>query len=104
MSVSYGFYNSLNHDRRYSANEMASIFDGLIGDGVYKSVGDHLAVTQHGSGDSMSIDVGSGRAWFDHTWIYNNATLTLELESSNLILDRIDAVVIEVNADVERTL
>lgn len=100
MSVSYGFYNSLNHDRRYSANEMASIFDGLISDGVYKSVGDHLAVTQHGSGDSMSVDVGSGRAWFDHTWIYNNATLTLELSPSNLVLNRIDAVVIEVNADV----
>ena len=34
MSVTYGFYNSLNGDRRYDANQMSAIFDGLIIDGV----------------------------------------------------------------------
>lgn len=100
MSVSYGFYNSLNHDRRYNANEMASIFDGIVYDGVYKRIGDHFLVTQHGDTPDMTVNVGSGRAWFNHTWTYNSATLPLELDPSSMVLDRIDAVVLEVNADV----
>ena len=30
MSVTYGFYNSKNRDRRYDAIQMSSIFDGII--------------------------------------------------------------------------
>ena len=47
MSVTYGFYNSINGDRKYNALEMSSIFDGIIVDGVYMSIGDALNV--HGS-------------------------------------------------------
>ena len=34
MSVSSGFFNSLNGDRKYNAAQMSAIFDGLIIDGV----------------------------------------------------------------------
>lgn len=44
MSVTYGFYNSRNHDRRYDAIQMSSIFDGIIRDGIYMSIGDHMIV------------------------------------------------------------
>ena len=40
MSVTYGFYNSIKGDRKYNALEMSSIFDGIIVDGVYMSIGD----------------------------------------------------------------
>ena len=39
MSFTYGFYNSKNHDRTYNAEQMSSIFDGLIEDGIYESIG-----------------------------------------------------------------
>ena len=42
MSVTYGFYNSIKGDRKYNALEMSSIFDGIIVDGVYMSIGDAL--------------------------------------------------------------
>lgn len=41
--------------------------------------------------------IGIGRAWFNRSWIYNDAILPLTLEASELLLDRYDAVVIEVN-------
>ena len=39
MTVSYGFYNSLNGDRKYNARHMSMIFDGIIRDGVFMSIG-----------------------------------------------------------------
>lgn len=47
MSVTYGFYNSIKGDRKYNALEMSSIFDGIIVDGVYMSIGDALNVKWH---------------------------------------------------------
>ena len=96
MSVTYGFYNSINGDRKYNALEMSSIFDGIIVDGVY--IGDALNVQSSGG---MGITVGIGRAWFDHTWTLNDSLLPLTLESSDVLLNRIDAVVLEINNNTE---
>ena len=50
MSVTYGFYNSINGDRKYNALEMSSIFDGIIVDGVYMSIGvEREIVRRHGN-------------------------------------------------------
>jgi hypothetical protein len=96
MSVTYGFYNSINGDRKYNALEMSSIFDGIIVDGVYMSIGDALNVKSSGG---MGITVGTGRAWFNHTWTLNDSVMPLTIESSDVLLNRIDAVVLEVNND-----
>ena len=72
MSISYGFYNSINHDRKYNAEQISSIFDGIITDGVYHSIGNAFSVTP---GTDMSVNVASGRAWFNHTWTLNDAMI-----------------------------
>jgi len=95
MSVTFGFYNSLNHDRLYDAKQMSSIFDGIIADGVFSSVGSKFAPTANGG---MVIGIGSGRAWFNHTWTNNDATLLLSIASAEAILNRIDTIVLEVNS------
>lgn len=94
MSLTSGFFNSLNHDRKYNAIQMSSIFDGIIRDGVFMSITDKLMVEAE---SGMTIVSKPGRAWFDHTWTLNDAKLPLVVEQSELILDRIDAVVLEVN-------
>ncbi len=94
MSVTYGFYNARNHDRRYNAIQMSSIFDGIINDGIYMSIGDQLVVKAN---SGMMVTVGTGRAWFNHTWTLNDALLPIELPLSEVILNRIDAVVLEAN-------
>lgn len=97
MSVTYGFYNSSNGDRKYNALQMSQIFDGIINDGIYMSIGDKLMVS---AGSGMTINVGTGRAWFNHTWTLNDATLPLPVTESDLLLPRIDAVILEVNEAV----
>ncbi len=96
--VTSGFYDSLNHDRRYSSIQFGSIFDGVIQDGVFQHVGSRLMVSQN---SGMMISVGTGRAWFNHTWTYNDSILPLTVPQSEVILDRVDAVVLEVDAREE---
>lgn len=98
MAVTYGFYNSLNGDRKYDALQMSSIFDGIIRDGVFMYVGDQMLVSA--DGESMTVRVASGRAWFNHTWTLNDAILPIQIPLSELVLDRIDAIVIDVNQDL----
>lgn len=95
MSVTYGFYNSKNKDRRYDAIQMSSIFDGIIRDGILQHVGTAMMVKES---TGMMVNVGIGRAWFNHTWTLNDALLPLTVPQSEVILNRIDAVVLEVDA------
>ena len=44
MSVTFGFYNSKEGDRRYDAIQMSSIFDGIIQDGILQHVGTAMVV------------------------------------------------------------
>lgn len=94
MSVSSGFFNSLNGDRKYNAAQMSSIFDGLIIDGVFASIGTAFAVKAAGG---LTVNVGIGKAWFDHTWTVNDSILPMTAPEAEVLLDRIDAVVLEVN-------
>lgn len=98
MSVTYGFYNSKNQDRRYDAIQMSSIFDGIIRDGVLQHYGGRMIVK---ASTGMMVTVESGRAWFNHTWTLNDAILPLTLPQSEVLLNRIDAVVIEVDSREE---
>lgn len=95
MALSFGFYNSFNGDRKYNANHMSSIFDGIIRDGVFMSIGTSLMVNSIGG---LNVNVGIGRAWFNHTWTNNDSELTLTLSDAELVLNRIDAVILEIDS------
>lgn len=98
MTVSSGFFNSVNHDRLYDATQLSSIFDGIIKDGVYQGIGKALRVSAKTDSNNTVI-IGSGRAWFDHTWTLNDSDYALVLDSPNEFLGRIDAIVLDVNRE-----
>lgn len=99
MAFTFGFYNALNHDRRYNAIQVSSIFDGIVRDGVFMSIGGHMNVQATNNG--FNIVVESGRAWFNHTWSLLDADYPMVVEPSDVLEDRIDAVVLEVNENVD---
>ena len=90
MTVSCGFFNGA--DRASNASQICSLFDGVITDGIFSTVGDLFVVNAAG-GNVLSI--GSGKAWFHKSWLYNDAIILQEAEQSDLLLNRIDAVVLE---------
>ena len=89
-----GFFNSVNGDRVYNADQMSAIFTGLITDGVYASVGNKLAV-QPNSG--MTIQIATGRGWFGKRWVDNDSEYLYTLEASDVILNRYCAVCVRVD-------
>jgi len=99
MAITYGFYNSLNNDRVYNATDFTKIFDGVIQDGVFQTIGDHFQVTQT-NGTSSTCYVKTGKAWLDHTYTVNDAIMTLNFDVVTVTeQSRIDAVVIDINLD-----
>ena len=96
MTISSGFFNSVNHDRLYDAEQFGSLFDGIINDGVYEHVGDAFEVTPN-SDVNDSVIVGTGRAWFNHTWILNNAQYSITLNPPNLVAPRYDAIALDID-------
>lgn len=102
MSIKSGFYNSINNDRRYNAEEMSEIFDGVISDGVFENVGTVFAYTIT---DIYKIKIGSGKAWFAHKWIVtDDAGVTVTFSANNTSNNRIDAIILEIdNRNTYRT-
>ena len=97
MAVTYGFYNSLNKDRMYNAEQMSSIFNGIITDGVFASIGGSLMPI---AGTGMQVVVKTGKCWFNSTWTQNDALLPLDIPAADVSLTRIDAVVVEINSAI----
>lgn len=96
MTVTYGFYNSVGGDRKYDAIQMSRLFDGILQDGIFASIGNTFVVHANAPA-AMNVVVGSGRAWFNHTWTLNDNDILVTIEPSELTLNRIDTIVIEVN-------
>lgn len=96
MAVTYGFYNSSNGDRKYNALQFSRLFEGIIRDGVFSTVGGSLMVV---AASNLTVNISPGRAWFNNTWTNNDALLPLTLDPAEAILNRYDAVVLEVAPD-----
>lgn len=99
MAWTYGFFNSVGGDRTYNAEQMNQIFDGLIGNGIYISQGNKLAV-QPNSG--MTIQIATGRGRFAGHWVKNDAPYLQTLEESDVLLNRYCAVCVRVDETVSQ--
>lgn len=96
MALTYGFFNSLDGDRKYDAKQMSQIFDGILNDGVFQSIGEFFTVK---AGTGMQVKVGPGRAWFNSTWTLSDSDIVCSLANSDVTLARYDTVILEVDED-----
>ena len=94
MAVTSGFFNSQNGDRKYSAEQFSALFNNLITDGVFANVGTAFEVKAAGENN---ITIGVGRAWFNSVWVYNDTLYPMVASATEVLLDRIDAIVMEIN-------
>ena len=102
MSVTYGFFNAIDSDRVYNADQMSEYFKGLISDGVFESVGNALYVQQEAT-PSMNVKVGTGRAIINCKWLENDAVEILPISAASVAYPRYTAVVVRLDMS-ERTM
>lgn len=93
MAIKYGFFNSVNGDRVYNAEDLGRYLHGLISSGVYADSSDSLQVLAIGG---RTIAVQPGRAMLDCHYMENDAPLTMTLPSG-ANMGRIDVVVMRLN-------
>lgn len=96
MSIRCGFFNSVNNDRKYNAEDMGRLFEGVISDGVFSSVESKFEIEP--VPQTMNLLVNNGKAWFHERYfeIYNPETVTIRTTNIN---SRIDAICICINTN-----
>lgn len=98
MSIKYGFFNSVDGDRAYSAADIGRYLQGIISSGVYADSASSLQVLSAGG---MIVEVQPGRAMLDCHFMENDSPMALTLAAGGT-LARIDAIVMRL--DMERRL
>lgn len=95
-NISCGFYDSFGGDRKYYASQMSRIFDGIITDGIFSSIGDCMRV-KASSGNNVEVSVG--KCWFDHTFTEVDAPYQIDCgDYSSNSWDRIDVIYVETDS------
>lgn len=94
MAVTYGFFNSLNGDRTYNADQMSEYFDGLVSNGIYEDIGGALQVL---SATGMNVSVQPGRAIINCKWFNSDSAETVPITAAAAALNRYTAVVLRLS-------
>lgn len=94
------FFNSVSGDRKYKAEDWASYFSSIIGNGVFPIPSTGLQVV---AGNGMQVTVKPGKAWTNGYFYNNTSDLALTLATADGVLKRIDRIVIQWNL-TDRTI
>ena len=100
MAIYSYFFNAKQvdgeYDRTYTAEDMTSYLDGIVGSGVFPTPSDCLQVY---AGTGMNVLVHPGMGWIEGHKILNTADLELAIDPADVTLNRIDRVVFRVNVE-----
>lgn len=91
----YGFFNAVDGDRLYNADDISSFFTGLMSDGVCIDPPTSLWVTYSGSG--FAFRVLPGRAFVQSKYFINTNSFDVTLEAADPVLPRIDRIVLQLD-------
>lgn len=100
MAINSYFFNAVLsdgvYDRVYNAADFTSYLDKLVGSGVFPTPSTQLQVR---ASSGMNVIVGAGSGWINGHKLVNTADLTLTVDTSDVLLGRIDAVIFYVDLD-----
>lgn len=99
VNLQCGFFNAVMQngtpDRTYTADQVNEYLKGLVSeDGIFETVSSACQVT---SGSGMNIVVKEGRGKIGDHWFVIDEDITLTLEASDVILNRIDSVIVKLD-------
>lgn len=99
MAVTYGFYNSLNGDRKYNSSHLNTLFDGIIVDGIFSTVYNAFAASVDTTNEQR-VKIDTGKAWLKKTWTISDAVMNIGPFDPITVANRsrIDAVIIHVDS------
>lgn len=96
MAVKYGFFNSVNGDRLYNADDISNFFYKLISDGVLATPSSNMQVL---AGSGMTVSVSPGYGMVNAKFINLTASESVTLDAADIALPRIDRVVLRLDKE-----
>lgn len=93
MAYKSGFFNSMNGDRKYNAEDMSHFYGQLISNGVLSKAESSLQVS---AGTGLTVTISKGWAWINTHWFYNDNTITLTVSTTDTN-SRKDSVILRLN-------
>lgn len=99
FEVTSGFYNAVNNDRLYTADQMNMPYKKLISNGVFATpqgtASTDLQVTSAGNG--MNILVAPGNGIFADKWFENDSSIAITVPNNTGVVPRRDSVIAQVD-------
>ena len=93
MAIKYGFFNSVDGDRKYNADDIGRYLHGIVSSGVYADTSSSLQVLAR---DAMTTTLQPGRAMLDYHYAENDAPMVLSHSAADT-QDRYDAIVLRLD-------
>lgn len=90
MALESGFFNSVNGDRLYNAEQMSRYFENILSSGIFKRIDNCLKVS---ATNSMALTVAPGGGLINCHWFRAMAAETVNIPAAHAVLPRFDIVV-----------
>ena len=94
MAVTYGFFDSINGDRTYNADQISEYFLKLISNGVFATPSTAMQVL---ATTGLNVKVSAGWGFINCKWIKNDNDYSLQLDEADTSFSRIDRVVLHLD-------
>lgn len=92
--ITSGFFNSIDGDRRYRAENFADYFNSIISTGVFEDTIGNLSVSPN---SGMSVTIAPGKAFVNGYCMISNSAVSIAISAANSSLDRIDRIVVRLD-------
>lgn len=89
MALESGFFNSVNGDRQYNAEQMSRYFENILSSGIFKRIENCLKVSPS---SGMTLAVAPGAGLIDCHWFRAKAAETVTIPTAHAVLPRFDIV------------
>ena len=98
MALESGFFNSVNGDRLYNAEQMSRYFENIMSSGIFKRIENCLKVS---ATSGMVLNVAAGAGLINCRWFRAMAAETVTVPAAHAVLPRFDIVVARLNTSDE---
>lgn len=90
MALESGFFNDVNGDRLYNAEDMSRYFENIMSSGIFKRITDCLKVSP---ASGMTLTVAPGAGLINCHWFRAETAEIVTIPTANAVLPRFDVVV-----------
>lgn len=101
QTITGGFFDSVNKDRIYSADQMNMPYKKIVADGLFFEGGDGGTIFKVTAGGDMTVNIGAGNALIGGKWAENEDSVAIEISGNTGSAARIDSIILRLDNSLD---